>query len=151
MHFLQAINSDLSVLIVCNKTGGTIKGDIKKKFMLGTAISYTEACEKGLNKIQKFVSPVTEQLHAWLADTWSETGQFTEFTYEIINSSFSLSPFPQFTPQYLRAHKLTHGDSVRLSTANTGRKNTSYLNNSAEESFLRRWSAGQEIALIYGT
>ena len=30
MHFLQAINSDLSVLIVCNKTGGTIKGDIKK-------------------------------------------------------------------------------------------------------------------------
>ena len=31
MHFLQAINSDLSVLIVYNKTGGTIKGDIKKK------------------------------------------------------------------------------------------------------------------------
>ena len=30
MHFLQAINSDLSVLIVCNKTGGTIKGDINK-------------------------------------------------------------------------------------------------------------------------
>ena len=30
MHFLQAINSDLSVLRVCNKTGGTIKGDIKK-------------------------------------------------------------------------------------------------------------------------
>ena len=28
MHFLQAINSDISVLIVCNKTGGTIKGDI---------------------------------------------------------------------------------------------------------------------------
>ena len=25
MHFLQAINSDISVLIVCNKTGGTIK------------------------------------------------------------------------------------------------------------------------------
>jgi len=25
MHFLQAINSDLSVLIVCNKIGGTIK------------------------------------------------------------------------------------------------------------------------------
>ena len=34
MHFLQAINSDLSVLIVCNKTGGTIKGDIKKSGML---------------------------------------------------------------------------------------------------------------------
>ena len=33
MHFLQAINSDISVLIVCNKTGGTIKGDIKKKYM----------------------------------------------------------------------------------------------------------------------
>ena len=31
MHFLQAINSDISVLRVCNKTGGTIKGDIKKK------------------------------------------------------------------------------------------------------------------------
>ena len=31
MHFLQAINSDISVLIVCNKTGGTIKGDMKKK------------------------------------------------------------------------------------------------------------------------
>jgi len=30
MHFLQAINSDLSVLRVCNKIGGTIKGDIKK-------------------------------------------------------------------------------------------------------------------------
>ena len=30
MQFLQAINSDLSVLIVCNKTGDTIKGDIKK-------------------------------------------------------------------------------------------------------------------------
>jgi hypothetical protein len=30
MHFLQDINSDISVLIVCNKTGGTIKGDIKK-------------------------------------------------------------------------------------------------------------------------
>jgi hypothetical protein len=32
MHFLQVINSDISVLIVCNKTGGTIKGDIKKMF-----------------------------------------------------------------------------------------------------------------------
>ena len=30
MHFVQAINSDISVLTVCNKTGGTIKGDIKK-------------------------------------------------------------------------------------------------------------------------
>ena len=33
MLFLQAINSDLSVLRVCNKTGGTIKGDIKKIFV----------------------------------------------------------------------------------------------------------------------
>jgi hypothetical protein len=31
MHSQQAINSDLNVLIVCNKTGGTIKGDIKKE------------------------------------------------------------------------------------------------------------------------
>jgi len=30
MHFLQAINNDVSVLIVCNKTGGTLKGVIKK-------------------------------------------------------------------------------------------------------------------------
>ena len=30
MYFLQAINSDISVRIVCNKTGGTMKGDIKK-------------------------------------------------------------------------------------------------------------------------
>jgi len=34
MHFLQAINSDPSVLIVCNKTGGTIKGDKKKLAIL---------------------------------------------------------------------------------------------------------------------
>ena len=27
----KPINSDLSVLIVCNKTGGTIKGDIKRR------------------------------------------------------------------------------------------------------------------------
>ena len=31
MHFLQAINSDISVLIVCNKTGGKIKRRYKKK------------------------------------------------------------------------------------------------------------------------
>ena len=30
MHFLQAINSDISVLTVCNKTGGTIKRRYKK-------------------------------------------------------------------------------------------------------------------------
>ena len=41
MHFLQAINSDLSVLIVCNKTGGTIKGDIKK-ILLSRLTPYAE-------------------------------------------------------------------------------------------------------------
>ena len=35
MHFIQAINSDLSVLIVCNKTGGTIKGDMKNVALAG--------------------------------------------------------------------------------------------------------------------
>jgi len=30
MHFLRAINSDISVLIVCDKTVGTIKGDIRR-------------------------------------------------------------------------------------------------------------------------
>ena len=35
MHFLQAINSDISVLYsLYNKTGGTIKGDIRKKDMV---------------------------------------------------------------------------------------------------------------------
>ena len=29
MHFLQAINSDIPVFTVCNKTGGTINADIK--------------------------------------------------------------------------------------------------------------------------
>ena len=43
MHFLQAINSDISVLIVCNKTGGTIKGDIKK-----------EMCTAGSDRSQSF-------------------------------------------------------------------------------------------------
>ena len=42
MHFLQDINSDLSVLIVCNKTGdGTIKGDIKKKLYRRTSLKPT--------------------------------------------------------------------------------------------------------------
>jgi len=40
MHFLQAINSDLSVRMVCNKTGGTIKGDIKKNFTSTFLINY---------------------------------------------------------------------------------------------------------------
>ena len=40
MHFLQAINSDISVLIVCNKTGGTIKGDIKKIMSVRNGVEY---------------------------------------------------------------------------------------------------------------
>ena len=39
MHLLCAINSDLNVLIVCNKTGGTIIGDIKKNSELVTAFA----------------------------------------------------------------------------------------------------------------
>jgi hypothetical protein len=38
MHSLQAINSDISVLTVCNKTGGTIKGDIKKKIIISNGL-----------------------------------------------------------------------------------------------------------------
>ena len=40
MHFLQAINSGISVLIDCNKTGGTIKGDIKKIFSFSFSTRY---------------------------------------------------------------------------------------------------------------
>ena len=40
MHFLQAINSDISVLRVCNKTGGTIKGDIQKEGLLDKDTRY---------------------------------------------------------------------------------------------------------------
>ena len=46
MHFLQAINSDLSVLIVCNKTGGTIKGDIKIVALLIHNGQYLVICYK---------------------------------------------------------------------------------------------------------
>jgi hypothetical protein len=95
-------------------------------FMLGTAISYTATYEKGWNKIQKFLSPLTEQLHAWLADTASETGQFTDFTYKITHSSLSVSPSPQFTPECLRVHKRTQRASVRLCTAIRERNNISY-------------------------
>ena len=34
------VNSDISVLIVCNKTGGTIKGDIKKYQVLEFSIRF---------------------------------------------------------------------------------------------------------------
>jgi len=40
MHFLQVINSDQSVLTVCNKTGGTIKGD-KKNLLLIYQLVYS--------------------------------------------------------------------------------------------------------------
>jgi len=42
MHFLQAINSDISVVIVCNNTGGIIKGDIyiKKVKAVGASNQY---------------------------------------------------------------------------------------------------------------
>jgi len=47
MHFLRAINSDQSVLIVCNKTGGTIKGDIKKNYGVGR-MKYSQLQPTGL-------------------------------------------------------------------------------------------------------
>ena len=34
MIFLEVINSDICLRIVCNKTGGTIKGDIKNVISL---------------------------------------------------------------------------------------------------------------------
>ena len=40
--------SDLSVLRVCNKTGGTIKGDIKKSFFILFFITQLSALLKGL-------------------------------------------------------------------------------------------------------
>jgi hypothetical protein len=61
MHFLQAINSDLSVLIVCNKTGGTIKKKEMKKFtnssrcliMRKHCNSLTPLSEAGANSLRK--------------------------------------------------------------------------------------------------
>ena len=56
MHFLQAINSDISVLIVCNKTGGTIKGDIKKILRL---INYFRLVLKQFNPLSPVLAPLT--------------------------------------------------------------------------------------------
>lgn len=56
--------------------------------MLGKAIRYTETYEKGWNNFQKFLSPLTEQLHAWLADRANVTGQLTDVTYKIIHPLF---------------------------------------------------------------
>jgi len=44
MHFLQAINSDISVLIVCNKPGGTIKGDLKKILLVLQYLTLRQCC-----------------------------------------------------------------------------------------------------------
>jgi len=56
MHFLQAIKSDISVLIVCNKTGGTIQGDIKK-----TVGYYTETIKfKNTNNSKKWEEKKTK-------------------------------------------------------------------------------------------
>jgi hypothetical protein len=57
MHFLQAINSDISVLIVCNKTGGTIKGDIKKN-------SLQEVIDKCRWKTFRLYSHANMKVHA---------------------------------------------------------------------------------------
>ena len=54
MHFLQAINSDISVLIVCNKTGGTIKGDIKKMLNIKFFILFTHQQIHFLLNSEKF-------------------------------------------------------------------------------------------------
>ena len=44
MHFLQAINSDIRVLIVFNKTGDTIKGDMKKNSAWGIDVCLFVVC-----------------------------------------------------------------------------------------------------------
>jgi len=119
--------------------------------MLGTVISYTETYKKWWNKVQKFISPLTEQLHAWLADTTSETGQFKEFIYEINNSSFSLPPFPQFTSN-IYANINLHTELLQGYVPLTGEVITPDIKTkTVEQSFLRRWSPGQEVPLSYGT
>ena len=64
MHFLQAINSDISVLTVCNKTGGTIKGDIKIKKKLMAVHLVTSTYQRLITvftplKMGPIVSPET--------------------------------------------------------------------------------------------
>jgi hypothetical protein len=57
MHFLQA-NSDLSVRIVCNKTGGTIKGDIKKSQLTNEQVNklhFLHFCAKAVGSLSKLV------------------------------------------------------------------------------------------------
>ena len=62
MHFLQTINSDLSVLIVCNKTGGTIKGDIKK--------NYTSSVQTPFNGVLKFFTVDNKHVTAGAANAF---------------------------------------------------------------------------------
>ena len=64
MHFLQAINSDISVLIVCNKTGGTIKGDTKKNCYSKTDRSFPVP----QSRIRRFSS---EKSESGITDGWS--------------------------------------------------------------------------------
>ena len=54
MRFLQAINSDISVLRVCNKTGGTIKGDIKKNFRETTGEEFFSLLALQLSVLRSF-------------------------------------------------------------------------------------------------
>ena len=76
MHFLQAINSDISVLIVCNKTGGTIKGDIKKRLELLV-----------LTK-QKFKKNHCLDLHDWLIKLFTDTHKTMTKSYKSSNSPY---------------------------------------------------------------
>ena len=65
MNFLQAINSDISVLIVSNKTGGTIKGDIKKKSI----------------KLDLFLLPYYKLLQLTLRNKETHTVQLKSWAY----------------------------------------------------------------------
>ena len=65
MHFLQAINSDISVLIVCNKTGGTIKGDRKKKMVI--CLFLYNATQNGVHDINPWIR---EQKNIPLLGNW---------------------------------------------------------------------------------
>jgi len=69
MHFPQAINSDISVLIVCNKIGGTIKGDIKK-YILFILFALVTKKEASVSRNYPGVYPVFAcELHAQTAVT----------------------------------------------------------------------------------
>ena len=46
----KPINSDISVLTVCNKTGGTIKGDIKKIGSVKDKVKELRSVNRGFRK-----------------------------------------------------------------------------------------------------